>query len=57
MSTKERGDQEAVDVSFTDRISGPHWAEEQYGAVYSFFKCEACGAESVNRADLRGCCQ
>jgi hypothetical protein len=56
MSTNDARTKNAVDVSFTDRISGPHTGVEQYGGTYSYFRCEACGAESVNKQDLRRCC-
>lgn len=56
MSKHAAHGKEAVDVSFTDRISGPHTGVEEYGGTYTYFRCEACDAESVNRGDLRWCC-
>jgi len=33
-------------------ISGPHMAEDRYGWKYTFYRCEACGAEATRRSTL-----
>lgn len=54
MSKTDCGTQESI---ADDRITGPHPGEDQYGQIdHYFYRCERCGVESVDKADLRGCC-
>ena len=57
MSVDESYGQKDAEESLANRVTGPHWASEEHGAAfYSFFECRECGAQSVNRRDLLGCC-
>ena len=39
------------------RITGPHPGVDKYGRIdHYFYRCERCGAESVDKDNLRWCC-
>lgn len=39
-------------------IEGPFLGYDKYGNQdHEYYKCTRCGAESVNRHDLRWCCE
>jgi hypothetical protein len=40
------------------RIAGPIPEYNKFGEYtgYTYFRCRNCGAEALNRIDLRGCC-
>ena len=59
MTTNDSPAQESAGTTDepTVRITGPHPGEDQYGRIdHYYYRCEHCGAESVDKADFRWCC-
>lgn len=56
MKTNELPAQESAGTT-EDRLTGPHPGEDKYGRIdHYYWRCERCGAESVDKNDLRWCC-
>ena len=57
MSKSDCGTQEATAHDYS-RISGPYPGEDRYGNLdHYYYRCDRCGAESVDTEDLESCCR
>jgi hypothetical protein len=60
-TTNATGLQTPATADETNRrqISGPHLEFDQYGRATgaTFYRCEACGTESINRSDVESECE
>ena len=54
MSTNPTATENGIEQS-KSTISGPHEAQNAYGEIYHFWRCERCGVETTDESIRFGC--